>query len=314
MFGFDDFKGNTPIADLRYNIEEKYNHFFPNGEAYLKGLYKKNKKENPINFHIDDEPIISPYAKNERINIQENFLAFLWCICFYMLWYYENTQIKVDYLANSDAREMQNLESHATQLFEWAMSLKTKFSSWNLRLPNPTPEKEPLSPMAVKLSLKTNDLFSRVTAIILFHELGHIYGEHSPLTNDEFIQCEIDADNFSNECVFNNQNKSLSEAQKSINILALLLSRGYMFFAIPRLNALQQNRHPNLVVRYFHLTNWFCVSDKEKWLTTVQCFAVLICERFCTYHKICLNPPSNSAQKMLTWYETELNHIMDLHE
>ena len=203
--------GNMPTRVLRYNIDDKFSNIRPE----VRQMHEKEKDvkvQREINNYINKDPIESPYADGitKQINISENFIAYLWCTCYYFFMIQEYIQFRImkkDWDGIIDYRIP--VLGRAKALFDWACSLRYEYSEWDLSLPNPDIDNSNLPDYEIDFIGKTNNLFTTSMVYVLFHEYSHLVNGHcdallslrkkGALTDEELLILkgyEQEADNF----------------------------------------------------------------------------------------------------------------------
>lgn len=215
----------SPIHVLQHNIE----HVFENTSSLFKTkalkLIETKDLDPNISYLVADKSFTTPYAEinadnSKTIHISESFLSYLWCITYSVLIYTDDLIIK------SQGSESSLDIKSAHELFEYAYSLKSNYTDWDLSQINPqvvTSENE-------EYIVRANELFIYAIQFILLHEFSHIaLGDldklaeaNNPLSKDERKEFELNADKFAIELMLPTNNNHNSIAQKYGITIALV--------------------------------------------------------------------------------------------
>jgi hypothetical protein len=135
-------------------------------------MIKYNSNKEPINVVADITP-------DRQINIYENYIGYLWCLCLSLVTVYNEKQ--------KDIRDEVKL-NEAFKLLNYGISLKEKWKSWPEDLPDPSfSENQNVS--------EANAITIMAMSFILIHEFSHhALGHDLDKTNDHSE--EYYADNF----------------------------------------------------------------------------------------------------------------------
>jgi len=198
---------------LRHNIIHQFENtshkFLIETEDAIKIFGLKNEIIYTLNKSSSEgNEVKGPCVLNseKQINIQETFLAYLWCMCY-------SLHINVDNLISS-ARTDNNQLKDTQAIFSYALSLKDRYSDWDKKnLPNP----ECYSDQDKDDIERTNELFLYALNFILCHEFSHIALGHVTLENtstEQKKEFEIEADSKSiellKEGIFKNNDKAVT--------------------------------------------------------------------------------------------------------
>ncbi|SDS50700.1 hypothetical protein SAMN05216490_1277 [Mucilaginibacter mallensis] len=127
---------NSPIATLYDQIT---NHFAQGAMAMRLNDAIKSGALNPgIRIDVLNEPIKTPYADpaTREIVLQENFLAFLWAICYCFNAFNRMAfEQSLDHATISLSRSSE--APVINQLFDWAVGLGMAHEDWPPGLPTP---------------------------------------------------------------------------------------------------------------------------------------------------------------------------------
>lgn len=191
----DTHKGHLPIRVLQHNIVSVFENASPSFREYSLDVIEKNKLDPEIGYTMNGtssgkNKIIGPHVniKERKIHLDEIFLAYMWCVCY-------SLYVNVDQLIS---RKPTFIPSKSESLFEYAMTLKTKFSPWDkYSLINP----ERYARVDQEDIEKTNAIFERALAFILCHEFFHIKLAHieSEIYNDNNLCAEMLSEKLENE-------------------------------------------------------------------------------------------------------------------
>ena len=144
----------------------------------LKDEVTYNGLNKAIQYNIARAPIthgayLSPARK---INLFENFNAYLWCICYSLFVVFDETiqkpHLRGTYTGKIDPSNKRVKE--ALNLFDYALSLRTQYTDWDQKLPNP----ELFDCENTYYIERTNGLFVSAMTFILSHEVAHNYFNH----------------------------------------------------------------------------------------------------------------------------------------
>jgi Peptidase U49. len=176
-------EGNMPIRVLQYNLIHQFETLNSDFLELTKNLMKKIGLDNGIGYKIDEEEIKVPFVIFNKINLQETFLSYVWCISYSISVLHDEVvvkQSKNDYYKNNNEVINDELVSKAKEVWVYAMSLIKNYSEWSLELPNP----ERYLPEDAVIIERTNGLYLSAMKFILAHEFAHIELEHATIADD----------------------------------------------------------------------------------------------------------------------------------
>lgn len=225
-------KVNSPIAILYDQIT---NHF-AQGEMgmRLNDAIKSGALNPGIKIDVLNEPIKTPYADlaTREIVLQENFLAYLWAICycfnaFNRMAFEQSIDHDIISLSRSSEAPVIN------QLFDWAIGLSTAHEDWPQGLPIPGSKNQWCE--------ETDALFLFATRYIMYHEVAHLIlhndsgdllqryknGINSADDRRRFLNMERQADDYAIDSLLNAFPK---EPARYMNLLGGAIALLSMFF------------------------------------------------------------------------------------
>lgn len=251
--------GNFPVRVLRHNITS---HF----ESVREGTFKQvqdgvesGKVYPGIQVKIEKEHLKTPYADCDQnsIHIQENYIGYLWAMCYSLFVIYEEGVQKriisghYEGIINFDTPLLQRAKS----LFEWALTLKDEYSDWDLSLPNPEQHNNSIEEWYAE---KVNGIFQDVVVYDLFHEFSHLVNNHcdsladifgkrtAELTEEDitlYKQIETEADNSAFDSIVA---ESDSEKYKLHKGIAIILAHCTSLFVIKNPKSVKQPTHQDI--------------------------------------------------------------------
>jgi hypothetical protein len=183
-------KGLMPIRVLQHNLVYAFENINPGFLALTAKVSREQGLDTGIGYKIEEEKVESPYAVFGKIFMQEAFLSFMWCNCFSLTVLYEESivkQSKNDFYGNEDEKIDFPAARDAYKLWEYGISLLSKYSAWDTTLPNP----ELVDPKYAELIPKVNSLFLTALKFVLAHEFAHIELRHSERTAELENQKEL---------------------------------------------------------------------------------------------------------------------------
>jgi len=197
-------QGELPIRVLQHNIINWLETVSPEFFKTLMDEISKNGLHPGIKYNVDRQNIIHAVSvnaasinSNREISIYETFNAYLWCICYSLLVSFDET-IQKPHLKGKYTGKLDKKNEHmmaAIAVFNYGMSLKNSYSTWDYSLPNP----EKYDCKYSYYVQKANSIFVCSMFFILAHEVGHSFYNHvtyNPATAAQSLQEELDADNF----------------------------------------------------------------------------------------------------------------------
>ncbi len=264
-------QGHLPIRVLQHNIVAQFEkttaHFLSKALSTIneKGLkseiaYTANRSS------TNGEKVRGPfvYNKSKEINIQETFLAYLWCMT-YSLYIYTDLITSETLEKDSERKEL------ADRTFNYAMSLIDVYNDWDKsKIPNP----EVYDSRFAGDIEKTNELFLYGFNFVMCHEFSHVELGHceayektagflTDLEKKEFEQqADANAVKLFQEGIYP-ENESATKYGVSIALSAL------MFFS----SKVSKKIHPDSDVRIADALNGFQIDgDDTSWI--ISCAAV----------------------------------------
>lgn len=322
MYSQKTHPGNMPVRVLRYNIEER----FSNIRDEVREMHEREKYQylSEISIMIEKSPIKTPFVnlKDKKIYIQETYLSYLWTVCYYFL-------VVQEYIM---FRQMQNnwnghieynvpILQRAKNLFDWGISLREKYSDWDLSLPNPDFESSHFSKYEEEFIGKATNLFNTSVTYLLFHEYAHLVCGHGEVANllrnkenlndDERIklkELEIDADNFAFDTIIKHYDDDLYREIKGLSIIYSHISNLFLLFNAEKL---MQENHPDVDQRLINVLYKLDLIDGEKkyYLWSLSTLAINL---FMNEHKIKIEQLIyETVEDMLTDYMNIIDKIKE---
>ena len=179
MFTQETHPGKMPIRVLVNNVIQTMENIRPDTVQTLHRDIEQDGKVHPgISWVIEEQKLSSPYADcaGKKIVVQETYLSFVWAFTYFTLVTQEEIQQRI--LSNTWDGNLEyttDLMQKALKLFNWALSLRDRYSDWDLSLPNPerynSPEEEYYVP-------RVNSIFLDSVAYVLYHEYAHLVNNH----------------------------------------------------------------------------------------------------------------------------------------
>ena len=291
--------GNFPVRVLRHNIT---NHFEEVANSKSSGLIyeavRDKKVQAGIEVKIEKRPLKTPYAdcNNYKICLQENFIGFIWAMCYSLFVIYEEGVQKRIITGQFDGFINFNTDllKRAKQLFDWAISLKVQYSDWDLTLPNPESHK---NEMEKWYAGKANGIFQDLIIYDLFHEFAHLVNNHCDvlsdilgkktheLTEEQITRCieiESEADNYAFESIVEELD---SEKYKLHKGMAIILSHCTSLFVIMNPKSVKQLTHPDIDNRILNSITRLGLTDVYS-SDYLWYLGALCCKLFFNLHKI----------------------------
>lgn len=137
-----------------------------------------------ISYWMDDRPVQSPKVEglDGKISIQETFLSYLWAISYAIpVSYDERVNKPRNEPGYAGSVEHKKIVSESENLFRYALSLRERYTEWDIEnLPNP----QLITPDSLEAEYidKISAAFLQSVVFILIHEFAHFYLGH--LEND----------------------------------------------------------------------------------------------------------------------------------
>jgi hypothetical protein len=196
--------GTQPIKVLAENIIFWFEKTHSKFRHELNTSIKQYDLKPGVSYINSETPLrdFAAISNDKKIIIEESFLSFLWINCYCFLVLYDEGVAKPRNRQHPDKEKI----SKAYRLFEYGLSLKSRFSDWKIdELPNP---QKYLKEDKFYVE-KANSIFLHAINFVMCHEYGHFklghvdyirdnYGDKSKEKTDAQIkQDEIDADLFS---------------------------------------------------------------------------------------------------------------------
>lgn len=210
--------GELPVRVLQHNVIDWLEKLSPNLFGIMKDEVAYNNLKAGISYNISKTPIqdIAHITQDRKIETFENFNAYLWCMS-YVLFVLFDESIQKPMLAGTYNGQVDRPNPHidkALKLFDYAMSLKSKYTPWPDDLPNP----EKYGREDKYYVEKTNGIFISAMVVILAHEIAHQYYGHLdylPTTKEEYVNDEHNADFFAIDYVNENRSKPIYPSLKA---------------------------------------------------------------------------------------------------
>jgi hypothetical protein len=175
----------------------------PNFYAILVDQIRTNGLNPRISYNDQRIPIINNGRVNaaritladHRIHIYDPFSAYLWCICYSMTVLFDEVIQKPHLRGNYTGRlDMENKQiNSAVGIFEYAMTLRTRYRDWDTGLPNP----EEYGCLHSYYIENTNGMYLAALYFIFSHEVGHnVFNHGAQVIPALALADELQADNF----------------------------------------------------------------------------------------------------------------------
>ncbi|WP_275074904.1 phage exclusion protein Lit family protein [Providencia rettgeri] len=198
-------RGYLPVRVLQHNIISQFENtsadFLERTQKTIALKWLSKEIAYVINkSSTEGEMLKGPFVSidNKEINIQETFLAYLWCVTYSLFIY---TDLIIEQKVNLDSKR----KTLAIKSLEYALSLIEKYSDWNKGdLPNPECY---LAEDAGDIE-KTNELFLYGLNFIICHEFSHVDLDHC---------CKFETDGFLSD--LEKKEFELSADENAINLL-----------------------------------------------------------------------------------------------
>lgn len=321
MFSKSTHPGNMPIRVLQFNILKKFQIEGINNIANFKEAIDKGLVSPGLVYHMDKEPLKSPFAscESKQINIQEVFLSFMWLLSYSLYIIVEKgiqervtkPEWKGEIIFDTD------LFIKANQLFSWGLTLNAFYSDWNLDLPNP---EKPNSNDEDFYSRQINSIFENSVSYILFHEFAHLALDHCEFSNTvrgknkselseeertKFIELESQADDFAFSALITGLE---TEQQKFHKGIAIVLAHCAMLFMVHNPKTIKQVMHPDTDIRLEKAILKLGLADplNEDYIWTIGCFA---CMKFFSIHNILTSIIPKDPKPLFKDYMAEFEKI-----
>jgi len=194
----DEHQGTQPIRVLYQNLKFWYKNSYPNfRNSELSTAITNKGLVEEINYRHGENCISNPgYVIFNSICIEETFAAYLWSLSYSLVVLYDEAitrpRIEMGYVFSTKAK---TLIADANALKDYAFSLLSEFSKWNLELPNP----EYYDSFENSYIEKVNGVYLHAISFVLLHELGHVVLDHNDesTSSTDDITKEFEADEYS---------------------------------------------------------------------------------------------------------------------
>lgn len=276
IFDKESFPGNMPIRVLRHNIVAHFKTLKKPIISSIKESTSKGKIEGGICIIVQKEALKTPKADFEKktIILHENFIAYLWALSYSLVTIFEKSvQIPFNQGKISEVLQFNTEElKQANALFNWAITLNTKYSDWDLNLPNP---EKTLNEKAAEKAGWINSIFLDALTYIILHEMAHLINGHKNVIIDiiktpseslsekqitTFIELEKEADCFA----FENIIEGKSGHQKFTCGVSIVLSHIISLFHLKKPKSIKQLKHPDLDNRILNSINKLELENEEQ--------------------------------------------------
>jgi hypothetical protein len=246
----------SPITVLWGNII----HAFENCDEASLRMHLNAVTSGLVNREIDYDngpgAAIPPHAdlSSRRIYLQEVYLEHLWALIYSVFVMYEEGVQKP--LINNTFTGAIEFETYilrrAKALYDWSLSLSSERTPWNLSLPNPASHSNETEKGYAE---KTNAIFQRAAAYVLYHEWCHLTHGHdsyyvgvntSDLTEADYadrIQIENEADTFAFNMIVGAAD---DENTRWINGLSILFVKCSSLVLTASVHGIKQRSHADL--------------------------------------------------------------------
>ncbi len=270
----------TPIRNLTGNLEKKY----------LELNKDVRQLHDSLKGRMSDYIIVDPtlnefygpsvlFDMNKQIVVSESYLNYIWSSLFFIFVFHEEASLEL--LKNPSASFIDmnstSLRKDALKLFIYSKDIikQRSYIPWPKNTISPLFKGTP-SNDTEDFALKVNGLYSTGMATLFFHELGHIYLDHSEEAklqkelkeklekelrkNPDFklapeevapiIAAETEADNFAFDLLFRINDNDDIQLNNAIAVLSVHLA---MLLSTSSLKGLKQIFHPNLHERVLRI-------------------------------------------------------------
>lgn len=190
--------------------------------------YVKNRNFDPFFWYCCAENGITDVAELirgpgiYRINLHENFCGLFWTLCYFVLYTYDELYAKklnTKGFSGQIAFTTQN-DYDAYNIWQYGKKLRIA-NPFIQSLPSPWPGNLPGPLTNTQNCLNANGLFTYGITFLLFHELGHLFYNHSFRKMQRYTK-EVQADNFAINTAANAVNKSVQGTINNGAILAFI--------------------------------------------------------------------------------------------
>jgi hypothetical protein len=307
--------GNMPTRVLKYNIADRFENLRPEIKTmqYDDAINKK-KISREILVLMDKKSIKSPFAncRTNQIILSEPFIAFLWIIVYYFFNINEHIQYRM--LRNNWNGYIDLEDSfikRSSDLFKWGLTLRYRFTDWDLKLPNPDLDNSNLLKEELNIIGKINNIFLNSISYIMLHEYAHIVNKHCDLYNKIRVKKNLDkiessllhdlekeADNFAFDSIIKEYDDNNYRMLKGLSIVLAHIS---ILFLLKDPNGLIQQNHPDADVRLLTLIDKLAL-ETEKSQFYIKSLIGIACNTFFNLHSIKLKEKD---------YETVEDQIAD---
>lgn len=308
----ESFPGNHPVRVLKNNIIDNFETVRDGSLARISKAVHQMKVKPGIKICISKEPLRTPFVEcdEKTIHIDENYLAYLWAMCYSLFVIYEEGVQKriVSGRSMGFIHYNNSLLRNAKNLFEWTLTLKEQYSDWDLSLPNPERHNDNTEKWYAE---KVNGIFIDVVTYWLYHEFAHLVNDHcsalqnilrkkpEELSDSELAylkQVESEADTYAFDSIIA---ISDSEQYKLHKGLALVLAHCSNLFAVKEPTSVKQFKHPDLDNRILSSIENLNLQDNSS-ADYIWYLGAVCCYLFFEYHSITIptQPIVNSAQEL----------------
>jgi hypothetical protein len=255
------------VSPIKHLYDRIIDSFYSNNtvsEARLKELAEQNLVSRSIFFNPSGGFIRTPIVHLEtgEVEIQESYMAFLWCTIYNFVKMNDSARqlcLSSEDIVQFNSTSVEDLDQ-MNYLFDWSLSLQTKYSEWPKDFPSPVDGSE--------FSNTINVIFLHALSYLLYHEVAHLANNHKAylelinskpeeLTEKECYQLkslEVEADNYAIELLLG---VNLSEDQTYIRVIGAIMAHLSNLLLIQNINGLMQLKHPDVDQRLFNLSTWF---------------------------------------------------------
>ncbi|MCL4873550.1 hypothetical protein KJ039_05670 [bacterium] len=236
------------FENIRHGIIDEYREWISTGQI-----------KPGIQWRIEKKQIKPPYVKidTKELVLQEVYLAYVWGITYSLFVIYEEAiQKKMKIREWTGQIDIDTpLLKDAENLFNWALSLVTRYSDWDKSLPNPEIQKNDNEEFYIR---RVNGIFLDIVTFNLLHECAHLALNHNACEKNKELEGE--ADNFALNILIKPGDP---EEEKLTKILAIILSYLSNFFAIKGSREVQQNSHPDLDTRLHNALEYLGIDQPQ---------------------------------------------------
>ena len=265
-FYLPDQRGELPIRVLKRTFEFWLKTVNPKFFRTLVDQIRTNGLNPEIDY--DDQRIPILYngrayiaeitAADHQIHLYDTFSAYLWCICYSMVVLFDEViqkpHLRGNYTGQIDRGNEQ--VNSALGIFEFGMTLRTRYRDWPLEIPNP----EEYGCLHAYYIEKTSGLYLAALQFIFCHEVAHNLFNHIgyvPATAIQSLADELAADNFAIDQILLPEGSRFSRTYKHGAVAAMCS----LLFLSP--NLYRAGRYPDAHDRINNIIGRLGLEDRD---------------------------------------------------